>query len=221
MNTSHDATRSAPGAAETPDRTGPARAETAALSVLARIRAGRPEPSPYERCEMCGAPVADLDPEQRTVATITQEVHVFSGSVLDDLRLVAPEVSREDAVVALRRVGAEDWVSRLPDGLDTIVGETGHALTSAQAQHLAFARLVARVGAARLPFRSRWAVLSASGIYGEIATRAAALGARAWDQRISTSKAEKAALVMEAFWEALWPVRPVPRTGLWTRPSRA
>ncbi|GAA4012920.1 phytoene/squalene synthase family protein [Sphingomonas swuensis] len=79
-------------------------------------------------------------------------------------------------------------------------------------------RRSARVGAARLPFRSRWAVLSASGIYGEIAVRAAALGPRAWDERITTSKAEKAALVMEAFWEGLWPVRPVPRTGLWTRP---
>lgn len=82
-------------------------------------------------------------------------------------------------------------------------------------------RRSARVGAARLPFRSRWAVLSASGIYGEIATRAAALGPRAWDERITTSKGEKAALVMEAFWEALWPVRPAPRSGLWTRPSRA
>lgn len=81
-------------------------------------------------------------------------------------------------------------------------------------------RRSARIGAARLPFRSRWAVLSASGIYGEIATRAAALGPNAWDNRISTSKAEKAALVMEAFWEALWPVRPVPRSALWTRPSR-
>jgi 15-cis-phytoene synthase len=81
-------------------------------------------------------------------------------------------------------------------------------------------RRSARVGAARLPFRSRWAVLSASGIYGEIAVRAAALGPRAWDERITTGKAEKAALVMEAFWEALWPVRPAPRQGLWTRPSR-
>ena len=77
-----------------------------------------------------------------------------------------------------------------------------------------------KTGAARLPFRSRWAVLSASGIYGEIATRAAALGPRAWDSRITTSKPEKAALVMEAFWEALWPVRPSPRDGLWTRPRR-
>jgi phytoene synthase len=75
-----------------------------------------------------------------------------------------------------------------------------------------------RTGAARLPFRSRWAVLSAAGIYGEVATRAAALGQRAWDNRITTSKAEKAALVMEAFWEALWPVRPTARSGLWTRP---
>jgi len=81
-------------------------------------------------------------------------------------------------------------------------------------------RRSARIGATRLPFRSRWAVLSASGIYGEIATRAEALGPRAWDQRISTSKGEKAALVMEAFWESLWPVRPAPRSGLWTRPLR-
>ena len=79
-------------------------------------------------------------------------------------------------------------------------------------------RRSARIGAARLPFRSRWAVLSASGIYGEVATKAASLGPRAWDGRISTGKGEKAALVMDAFWEALWPVRPAPRDGLWTRP---
>jgi phytoene synthase len=78
-------------------------------------------------------------------------------------------------------------------------------------------RRSARVGAARLPFRSRWAVLSASGIYGEIAIRAQALGARAWDERITTSKAEKAALVMEAFWEALMRPKDTPREGLWTR----
>jgi phytoene synthase len=82
-------------------------------------------------------------------------------------------------------------------------------------------RRSARVGAARLPFRSRWAVLSASGIYGEVATRTAELGPRAWDRRITTSKAEKAALVMDAFWEAVMPARPVPRDGLWTRPRHS
>jgi 15-cis-phytoene synthase len=82
-------------------------------------------------------------------------------------------------------------------------------------------RYSSRTGAARLPFRSRWAVLSAAGIYGEVATRAESLGQRAWDSRITTGKAEKAALVMEAFWEALWPVKETVRAGLWTRPRHS
>ena len=79
-------------------------------------------------------------------------------------------------------------------------------------------RRSSKTGAARLPFRSRWAVLSAAGIYGEVVTKAAALGSRAWDTRIATSKAEKLALVMEAFWESLVKIRPSARDGLWTRP---
>lgn len=78
-------------------------------------------------------------------------------------------------------------------------------------------RRSSKVGAARLPFRSRWAVLSAAGIYGEVATRAVALGPRAWDRRISISKAEKFALVIEAFGEALMPAPKLSREGLWTR----
>ena len=78
-------------------------------------------------------------------------------------------------------------------------------------------RRSSKVGAARLPFRSRWAVLSAAGIYGEVATRAVSLGTRAWDRRISISKAEKFALVIEAFGEALLPAPKISREGLWTR----
>ena len=77
-------------------------------------------------------------------------------------------------------------------------------------------RASSKVGAARLPFRSRWAVLSAAAIYGEVATRAVALGPRAWDKRISISKAQKFYLVASAFVEALLPPRQVSREGLWT-----
>ncbi len=79
-------------------------------------------------------------------------------------------------------------------------------------------RRSSRTGAGRLPFRSRWAVLSAAGIYGEIANKAASLGPRAWETRVTTSKSEKLALVIEALGEALVPVRPTSRAGLWTRP---
>lgn len=57
----------------------------------------------------------------------------------------------------------------------------------------------ARVGAARLRFRCRWAVLSAAGIYGGIARIVASRGARAWDGRVTTSKAEKLGHVARAF----------------------
>ncbi len=80
-------------------------------------------------------------------------------------------------------------------------------------------RASSKVGAARLPFRSRWAVLSAAAIYGEVATRAVELGPRAWDKRISISRTEKFMLVAKASAEALLPPRKVSREGLWTRPD--
>ncbi|MGN6355962.1 MAG: phytoene/squalene synthase family protein [Novosphingobium sp.] len=62
-----------------------------------------------------------------------------------------------------------------------------------------------RIGAARLAFRQRWAVLSAAGIYGAIGRKVAAAGARAWDHRAGTSKAEKLAFVLRALGQAMLP----------------
>ncbi len=77
----------------------------------------------------------------------------------------------------------------------------------------------ARVGAAKLPLRSRWAVLSAAGIYGDIARKVDALDHAAWDHRVVTSKAEKAGWVARAFGQAMVNrPKPVSREGLWTRP---
>jgi 15-cis-phytoene synthase len=56
----------------------------------------------------------------------------------------------------------------------------------------------ARIGAKRLPFRARWAVLAAAGIYGDIAREVARRGPSAWDHRIVTSKASKARWVLRA-----------------------
>ncbi|WP_072687011.1 ABC transporter ATP-binding protein [Rhodococcus marinonascens] len=88
--------------------------------------------------------LSDLEPGRlrRRVALVSQEVHVFAGPLIDDLRLAAPDASEEDAVVALKTVGAANWVSALDEGIRTVVGEGGHELTAAQAQQLALARLV-------------------------------------------------------------------------------
>jgi 15-cis-phytoene synthase len=76
----------------------------------------------------------------------------------------------------------------------------------------------ARVGATRLPFRARWAVLSAAGIYGDIARKVRAAGEAAWDGRIYTTRGEKAWWVARAFVDA-WRNAPpaMSRDGLWTR----
>jgi phytoene synthase len=82
-------------------------------------------------------------------------------------------------------------------------------------------RASARVGAARLPFRCRWAVLAAARIYGAIAEKVAALGPAAWDQRVTTSKAEKLSYVAAAWGEAYSSTaRPeqADRADLWRRP---
>ncbi len=76
----------------------------------------------------------------------------------------------------------------------------------------------ARVGAARLPFRARWAVLSAANIYGAIARKVAARGAAAWDSRTVIHKPAKLVHVVNALVECGDRPAPVDRSGLWTRP---
>ncbi|BBZ74679.1 ABC transporter permease [Mycolicibacterium anyangense] len=115
----------------------------AGKTTLAALVAGLLSPT-RGKVRIGGVGVDDIDADQlrRWVATITQEVHVFAGPLLDDLRLVAPDAGRDQIWAALRRVGAADWVAALPEGLDTAVGENGTELTAAQAQHIAMARLV-------------------------------------------------------------------------------
>ena len=69
-------------------------------------------------------------------------MHVFSGSLIDDVTLARPDATEAEAIAALELVGALEWARALPDGLRTHVGEGAHQLTAAQAQQLALARLV-------------------------------------------------------------------------------
>jgi ABC-type multidrug transport system fused ATPase/permease subunit len=85
-------------------------------------------------------PLADL---RGHVALVTQEHHVFVGSLRENLALAAPPGATDDDIrAALSAVDALDWVDALPAGLDTVVGSGGHKVTDAQAQQIALARLV-------------------------------------------------------------------------------
>ncbi|MGW6844888.1 ABC transporter ATP-binding protein [Streptomyces sp. NPDC054958] len=88
--------------------------------------------------------LADLDEAgaRALVSILTQETHVFSGPLAEDLRLAAPEASDPQLLDALRTVGADGWVDALPDGLNTLVGEGGERLDVTKVAHVALARLV-------------------------------------------------------------------------------
>ena len=115
----------------------------AGKSTLGRLMAGIDGPR-TGRVTVGGVPLVDLTlPTLRgEVALVTQEHHVFVGTVGENLRLPRPSASDDEVYAALAAVDADAWVRALPDGLETRVGSGGHALTEAQAQQLALARLV-------------------------------------------------------------------------------
>ncbi|MDK8474904.1 ABC transporter ATP-binding protein [Corynebacterium sp. MSK078] len=84
--------------------------------------------------------LSDAERIQR-LALVSQEVHVFSGSLREDLALAAPQATDAEMVQALRQVQA-DWFFELEAGLDTIVGAQGMPLDPVAAQQLALARIV-------------------------------------------------------------------------------
>ncbi|GLI01643.1 ABC transporter ATP-binding protein [Phytohabitans aurantiacus] len=115
-------------------------ASGAGKSTVAKLVAGVHHPT--AGTVTIGGTLVDEFATGRTVALVTQEVHVFAGRLDDDLRLARPSAPDKELRDALAMVGALEWAEALPDGLATVVGEGGHKLTATQAQQLALARLV-------------------------------------------------------------------------------
>lgn len=115
----------------------------AGKSTLARILAGI-DPPLTGTATIGAVPLVErpLERLRREVALVTQEHHVFVGSLADNIRLGDPSASDAEVLAALDAVGAGGWARDLPEGLDTAVGAGAQALTDAQAQEVALARLV-------------------------------------------------------------------------------
>ncbi|MFW6693331.1 ABC transporter ATP-binding protein [Streptomyces sp. MAR4 CNX-425] len=115
----------------------------AGKSTLGRLLAGIYAPRRGE-IRLGGAELARMQAERvrEHVALVNQEHHVFVGSLRDNLRLARTGADDAELWAALAAVDAGEWARALDDGLDTEVGSGGEALTPAQAQQIALARLV-------------------------------------------------------------------------------
>ncbi|HVA52714.1 MAG TPA: ABC transporter ATP-binding protein [Acidimicrobiales bacterium] len=107
--------------------------------LLAGIDAPRSGSVRVGDVELAQMPLATL---RQHVALVTQEHHIFIGSVHDNVALAHPEATEGEIEDALDAVDALEWVQHLPQGLETELGTTGYQITPAQAQQLALARLV-------------------------------------------------------------------------------
>jgi ATP-binding cassette subfamily B protein len=79
---------------------------------------------------------------RRAVGIVFAETFLFGDSVRDNLGLGAPDADLEDVTHAARLAGADDFVARLPDGYETVLGERGFSLSGGQRQRIAIARAI-------------------------------------------------------------------------------
>jgi ATP-binding cassette subfamily C protein CydD len=83
-----------------------------------------------------------LDPAlwRQRVAWVPQRAHLFHGSLAENIRLARPDADQKAVEQAARLANAHDFIQRLPQGYDTLVGEGGRGLSGGQIQRISLAR---------------------------------------------------------------------------------
>ncbi|WP_029088057.1 ABC transporter ATP-binding protein [Brevibacterium album] len=94
--------------------------------------------------ELAGVDVRELsfDSLKATVGMVTQDGHLLHETIGENLRIARPEASDAELESAIRRARLTEVIGRLPDGLDTVIGERGYRLSGGERQRLTIARLL-------------------------------------------------------------------------------
>ncbi len=93
-----------------------------------------------------GTPQAFLDMRwlRKQCAIVMQESLLLSGTIADNIRFARPEATEEEVLEAARQANADEFISRMPEGFQTKVGERGVMLSGGQRQRLSIARAILR-----------------------------------------------------------------------------
>ena len=82
----------------------------------------------------------DLDTLRKGIGVVLQDVFLFSGSIMDNITLRNPDISREQVMAAAKMIGVDEFINQLPGGYDYDVMERGSTLSLGQRQLLSFIR---------------------------------------------------------------------------------
>ena len=93
-----------------------------------------------------GVPIADADPRalRGRIALVPQDTAIFAASVAENIRFGRPEATMEDIARAAEQAAAAEFITRLPQQYESIVGERGVTLSGGQRQRIAIARAILR-----------------------------------------------------------------------------
>lgn len=114
-------------------------------TTLLRVLLGLVKPAFGKATLSAGGVTAEISPATRKIFTyVPQEKAVFSGTVAEMLRLFSPDATDEEIFAALKAACAYDFVTALPQGINTPLGERGAGFSEGQNQRLSIARAVLR-----------------------------------------------------------------------------
>ncbi len=91
--------------------------------------------------DIAGFTLASL---RRQIGLVTQDTVLFNDTVANNIAYGSGATSREDIIAAAKRANADDFITAMPDGYDTVIGELGSRLSGGQRQRLAIARAMLR-----------------------------------------------------------------------------
>lgn len=84
---------------------------------------------------------ADIDELRRSVGVVHQDTVMFNESILENIKFAKPSANKEDVIAACKKAQAHEFITRMTNGYDTIVGERGARLSGGERQRLALARV--------------------------------------------------------------------------------
>lgn len=91
-----------------------------------------------------GVPIRDIAFKdlRRNIGIVSQETYLFMGSIADNIRYANPDVSMEEVIEAAKSANAHEFITKLPDSYNTIVGEGGVSLSGGEKQRISIARAI-------------------------------------------------------------------------------
>ncbi|MBE6800638.1 MAG: ABC transporter ATP-binding protein [Ruminococcaceae bacterium] len=91
-----------------------------------------------------GVDIKDIPQEElrSSIGVVFQETYLFSGTIFDNIAYARPDASLDEVIAAAKAANAHEFITKLPDGYNTVIGENGHSLSGGERQRVSIARAV-------------------------------------------------------------------------------